>query len=160
LSRLSLDTWAYSAFKRGHPEIQHRIREAFQVQLNPVVLGELRAGFLKGTRLRENLHELAQFLASPHVSVVGVDEETAERYAVIVDSLRQAGTPIPTNDIWIAASAMQYGAILLSTDPHFRAVPQSRLGDPGTPARRLTALSRDPLAGAPSLATFGGKRSA
>ena len=124
MSPLFLDTSAYSAFKRGHPEIQHRVREASQIQLNPVVLGELRAGFLKGTRLRENLHELAQFLASPRVSIVRVDEETSERYAVIVDSLRQAGAPIPTNDIWIAASAMQHGAILLTTDPHFRAVPQ------------------------------------
>lgn len=74
-----------------------------------MVLGELRAGFLQGTRLTENLSELAQFLASPRVLVVPMDEETAERYAVILDSLRRADTPIPTNDIWIAASTMQHG---------------------------------------------------
>lgn len=124
MSRIFLDTSAYSAFKRGHPLIQHRVREASQIQLNPVVLGELRAGFLKGTRLRENLSELAQFLASPRVAIAPIDEETAERYAVIVDSLRRIGAPIPTNDIWIAASAMQYGSLLLTTDPHFRAVSQ------------------------------------
>jgi predicted nucleic acid-binding protein len=89
-----------------------------------VVLGELRAGFLKGNRLTENLSELDQFLASPRVAVVMVDEETAERYAVIFESLRRAGTPIPTNDIWIAASAMQSGSILLTTDPHFHEVTQ------------------------------------
>jgi len=88
------------------------------------VLGELRAGFLKGSRLTENLAELEQFLASPRVAVVLVDEETAERYAVIFESLRRAGTPIPTNDIWIAASAMQSGSVLLTTDPHFQDVTQ------------------------------------
>ena len=124
MTRILLDTSAYSAFKRGHREIQHRIQEADQIQLNPVVLGELRAGFLNGTRLRDNLHELADFLASPRVSIALVDEETAERYAIIVDALRRAGTPIPTNDIWIAASAMQHGSTLLTTDPHFQAVSQ------------------------------------
>lgn len=94
------------------------------MQLNPVVLGELRAGFLKGTRLAANLAELAQFLASPRVVLVAVDEDTAERYAAILDSLRRAGAPIPTNDVWIAASAMQHGSVLLTTDPHFRAVAQ------------------------------------
>jgi tRNA(fMet)-specific endonuclease VapC len=124
VNRIFLDTSAYSAFKRGHPQIGHRIREASEIQLNPVVLGELRAGFLKGTRLAENRAELTQFLASPRVAVVMVEEETAERYAVIFDSLRQAGTVIPTNDIWIAASAMQYGSLLLTTDPHFGEVAQ------------------------------------
>ena len=89
-----------------------------------MVLGELRAGFLKGTRLRENLAELAQFLASPRVDVVAVDEETAERYAVIFDSLRRAGIPIPTNDIWIAAGAMQSASVLLTTDQHYKEVTQ------------------------------------
>jgi tRNA(fMet)-specific endonuclease VapC len=124
VSRIFLDTSAYSAFKRGHPQLRHRIREASQIRFNPVVLGELRVGFLQGTRLRENLAELEQFLASPRVALVAVDEETAERYGVIFDPLRRAGTPIPTNDVWIAASAMQYGSILLTTDPHFRLVSQ------------------------------------
>jgi tRNA(fMet)-specific endonuclease VapC len=124
VSRIFLDTSAYSAFKRGHPHLQHRIREAAQIQINPVVLGELRAGFLKGTRLAENLAELEKFLDSPRVTVVLIDEETAVRYAILVDSLRRAGSPIPTNDVWIAACAMQYGSILLTTDPHFGAVTQ------------------------------------
>jgi tRNA(fMet)-specific endonuclease VapC len=124
VSRILLDTSAYSAFKRGHPQVRHRVGEVSQIQLNPVVLGELRAGFLKGTRQAENSAELAQFLASPRVEVVTVDEETASRYAVILDSLRRVGAPIPTNDIWIAASAMQLGSVLVTTDPHFKAVAQ------------------------------------
>jgi tRNA(fMet)-specific endonuclease VapC len=124
VNQVFLDTSAYSAFKRDLPQIRHRIQEASQIQLNPVVLGELRAGFLKGTRLRENLAELAQFLASPRVDVVAVNEETAERYAVIFDSLRRTGVPIPTNDIWIAAGAMQSTSVLLTTDQHYKEVTQ------------------------------------
>jgi tRNA(fMet)-specific endonuclease VapC len=124
VSRIFLDTSAYSAFWRGHLQIQHRIREASEILLNPVVLGELRVGFLKGTRLAENLARLKQFLASPRVELVPVDEEAAERYALILDSLRRAGTPIPINDVWIAASAMQHGSVLLTTDPHFHSVAQ------------------------------------
>jgi tRNA(fMet)-specific endonuclease VapC len=124
MSRIFLDTSAYSAFKQGHQQLLHRVREAAEIQLNPVVLGELRAGFLGGNRPAKNLAGLTQFLASPRVSVVAVDEETAVRYAVIHSSLRRAGAPIPTNDMWIAASAMQTGSVLLTTDPHFRAVSQ------------------------------------
>ena len=61
---------------------------------------------------------------SPRVSLVDVGEETAERYAVILNSLWQAGTPIPTNDIWIAASAMEYGLRVVTTDEHYDKVPQ------------------------------------
>jgi predicted nucleic acid-binding protein len=55
---------------------------------------------------------------------VPIDEETSDRYAVIRNSLRKAGTPIPTNDIWIAATAMQYGLTVATTDPHFQKVTQ------------------------------------
>ena len=67
---------------------------------------------------------LKQFLASPRVRVVDMDEETAERYAVILNSLWKIGRPIPTNDLWIAASAMQYGLTILTTDAHFNHVAQ------------------------------------
>lgn len=124
MSAIVLDTSAYSAFKRGHPQLRFRLREASRIHLNPVVLGELRAGFLRGSRPAENLAELEQFMSSPRVEVAMVNEETASRYALIVDSLRRAGTPIPTNDIWIAASAMHLGAVLVTTDPHFGRVAQ------------------------------------
>ena len=77
MSAIVLDTSAYSTFKRGHPELWHRIREASRIHLNPIVLGELRAGFLRGARPAENLAELAQFMASPRVEVAVIDEETA-----------------------------------------------------------------------------------
>jgi len=124
LSLVFLDTSAYSAFKRNHPQLRYRIQEASQIRLNPVVLGELHAGFLHGTRLKENLADLAHFLESPRVGVIPVDEVTSAHYAALFDPLRRAGTPIPTNDIWIAAGARQCRSVLLTTDPHFRLVTQ------------------------------------
>ena len=124
MTRSFLDTSAYSAFRRGHPTIRRRIQESSKILLNAVVLGELRVGFLKGTRLEKNLEELADFLASPRVSISIIDDSTAECYATILRSLQQTGSPIPTNDVWIAASAMQHGAKLLTLDQHFSRVLQ------------------------------------
>jgi tRNA(fMet)-specific endonuclease VapC len=92
--------------------------------VSPTVLGELKAGFLRGRHRQKNEEELTAFLDSPRVEIVSVDEGTADRYAAIVDSLRSAGTPIPTNDIWIAACAMQHGLRLVTMDRHFRSVSQ------------------------------------
>jgi tRNA(fMet)-specific endonuclease VapC len=124
VSRILLDTCGYSAFKKGHPEVRRRIQEAAEIYLDVVVLGELQAGFMKGDRLEENLAELDEFLASGRVHVVTLDEETAVRYATILRSLQKRGRPIPTNDIWIAASAMRHGLTLVTTDNHFREVAQ------------------------------------
>lgn len=124
MREILLDTSGYSAFMRGHPGVGDALREADLVALNPVVLGELWTGFRLGSRLEKNRAELRTFLASPRVDVVDIDAETSARYAAIVDTLRRAGTPIPTNDLWIAASAMQYGLRVVTTDEHFRRVPQ------------------------------------
>jgi tRNA(fMet)-specific endonuclease VapC len=122
--RLLVDTSAYSGFMRGHPEIKVAIQEADEIFVNSIVLGELGAGFIKGRRRRKNEAELKRFLGSPRVNLVDVTENTAERYAVILNSLWQAGTPIPTNDIWVAASAMEHGLQVLTTDDHYQNVPQ------------------------------------
>jgi len=122
--RLLVDTSAYSGFMRGHPEIKVAIQEADEIYVNSIVLGELGAGFIKGRRRRKNEAELKRFLGSPRVSLLDVTEDTAERYAVILNSLWRAGTPIPTNDIWIAASAMEYGLHVLTTDDHYQKVSQ------------------------------------
>ena len=120
MMQIFLDTSAYSAFLRGHPEIKQCIQGAETIWINPIVLGELRAGFKR----QKNEDLLTQFLSSPRVHLASVDEETAERYAVILNALWRAGSPIPTNDLWIAASVMQYGLILLTTDAHFLKVSQ------------------------------------
>lgn len=127
MSRVLLDTSAYSAFMRGDEAEVQSIREAREIRLTPVVLGELLAGFRRGTRRKENEALLVRFLASPRVRVLALDEETADRYAIILNALRAAGTPVPTNDLWIAASAMQHGLKVLTTDAHFGKIPQVAL---------------------------------
>lgn len=121
--RILLDTSAYSAAMRGHKQLHPEIQRADEIWLNPIVLGELNAGFLRGSRSHKNQEELRSFLASPRVEVLPVDAETSERYAVIRNALWKAGTPVPTNDIWIAASAMQHGLTILTTDAHYKKIP-------------------------------------
>ena len=122
--RLLVDTSAYSAYLRNNPPIVDEVSRADELFVNPIVLGELLAGFRKGSRFERNLALLRRFLASPRVGWTPVDDETAERYGIIHDTLRRQGTPIPTNDLWIAASAVQHGLALLTTDAHFERVPQ------------------------------------
>ena len=122
--KVILDTSAYSAFLRGHEPVVDELRRADRLVLTPIVLGELLAGFRKGSRFEENLERLRDFLGSARVRAVSLDDETADRYSILHDTLRRAGTPVPTNDLWIAASAMQHGLTLVTTDPHFRRLPQ------------------------------------
>jgi predicted nucleic acid-binding protein len=124
MSRLLLDTTAYSAMRRGDRRLVGPLAEASEIVLNPVVVGELVYGFVGGRLEEQNRRLLREFLESDRVRVVPVDEETAERYAAIRDYLRRKGTPIPTNDLWIAASAAQHGLKLLCLDRHFKEVPQ------------------------------------
>jgi len=123
-SRVILDTSAYSGFLRGDPDIKLSIQQADQISLNPVVIGELLAGFATGRDEKKNRELLQEFLSSPRVEAIDINEETSERYGIIVNYLREKGTPIPTNDIWIAASAMQYGLEVLTRDKHYLKVPQ------------------------------------
>lgn len=120
--KLLLDTNAYSAFMRGHPDVVTRVRRAEHVILSTIVVGELLIGFRAGKRLRKNLAELESFLDSPYVTLAPVTYTTADRFGRIAATLRAKGRPIPTNDIWIAAHAMETGAELLSFDRHFDAV--------------------------------------
>jgi predicted nucleic acid-binding protein len=124
MTRVLLDTSAYSAFLRGHPGIVAEVRRAAEIHVNAVILGELLAGFGGGKREEHNRSQLRSFLASPRVRVAPLDSETSERYAHILHALRRTGRPIPTNDLWIAATAMQLGLSVLTTDRHFQQVGQ------------------------------------
>jgi len=92
--------------------------------LNVVVMAELFRTFLGGVQRAQNRADFDDFVASPRVEILEIDEITAERYAIISDSLRRGGTPITPNDIWIAASALQHGLEILTFDSDFAKVPQ------------------------------------
>ena len=118
-----IDTCAYSVLMQGNPRLQKCMEESDILILPVVVLGELYTGFLAGSKTVENENRLEAFLEAPSVRVQEVTRDIARRYAIIVNALKKAGTPLPTNDIWIAATAMELGARLLSYDSHFSNIP-------------------------------------
>ena len=122
MSRYCLDTSAYSRFISGEPRVTELIDQASWIGVPAIVTGELRAGFLQGSRPEHNERLLCEFLDHPAVEHVRVDEETAQHYSAIVHDLRRAGTPIPTNDVWIAACGVSAGAPVLTFDAHFAMV--------------------------------------
>ncbi len=122
MSRYCVDTSAYSYFQAGEGRIVEILDRAEWVGMPAITLGELRTGFLLGGRRDRNEAELRDFLASPVVEVLVVDEEVTRHYAEIVGDLRRAGTPLPTNDIWIAAIAARAGALVLTFDRHFEKI--------------------------------------
>jgi len=117
--RILLDTNAYSDLKRGITSVAEVVRGAESILFSVVVVGELLYGFRSGSRYAKNLRELGEFLERPSIRLIEVSWVTAERYARIAASLRRKGTPLPVNDMWIAAHAMEAGADLVSRDRHF-----------------------------------------
>ena len=122
MSRYCLDTSAYSHFKRGDPPVVDLVDAAEWVGLPSIVLGELWVGFLLGGRVDTNVDQLRAFLAHPVVHEIVVDGDVGRIYGEIVVALREAGTPLPTNDIWVAAAAARAGATVLTYDRHFGAI--------------------------------------
>ena len=124
MNEILLDTSAYSSLMRKQPHAVAEIQRADAIAVTPVVLGELYAGFARGRNEQRNRSLLQEFLDSPRVQCLAITAATAERYAVILKDLFQAGRPIPVNDLWIAASAMEHGLVLLTCDRHFDRVRQ------------------------------------
>ena len=124
---IALETNTYVGFKRGDATCVELIQQARRLLISSTVLGELLAGFACGDREARNREELRRFLAVAGVEVVPIGLETADSYGLLYRSLRQQGTPIPSNDLWIAASCLEHGAVLFSLDAHFERVPGLRL---------------------------------
>jgi predicted nucleic acid-binding protein len=122
LRKVIIDTNAYVAFKRGDAGAVEVVRLADRLGMPAVVLGELLAGFAGGAREAEKRTDLADLLASSRVSVLPIGERTAEYYARTYQQLRRRGRPIPTNDLWIAATAQEHGYSLFTFDDHFATV--------------------------------------
>lgn len=116
---LCLDTSAYSEFKRGRPEIVDLVSRAARISMPVTVLGELRYGFLRSKQKEKNERELAKFLDHPVVEVLEIDDRAATICAEIMQQLRRAGAPIPSNDVWIAAAAAREGLPVVTYDADF-----------------------------------------
>lgn len=119
MNPILLDTNAYASFKRGDAEAVAILRAADTIGISAVVLGELLSGFALGNREADNRRELNTFLASPRVALLPVTADTAGFYARVYQQLRRKGKPIPSNDLWIAATALQHGFAVFSHDRHF-----------------------------------------
>ena len=117
-----LDTNAYSLLMRGHEQVAEIVRSAEELLFSAVVVGELLYGFRRGSRFEQNAAELRSFLNNPYSTFVEVSSVTSDRYSRLAAALRAKGRPIPTNDVWIAAHAMETGADLVSADSHFEHV--------------------------------------
>lgn len=122
--KIALDSNRYADFCRGEPRAVGVIRESGEIWIPLIVLGELRAGFAHGSRRSENERLLTRFIGSPRVRVLSPDEQTTHFYAETYAALRKAGRPIPTNELWIAALALQHDLVLFARDAHFEHVPR------------------------------------
>ena len=122
--RLALDTNAWVDLCRGDVATVRLASTADSVSFPFVVVAELRAGFALGRRSVENDRTLRRLLLRPGVAVVYPDDQTSHHYASAFRQLRHQGTPIPTNDLWIAALVLQHNLVLRSRDAHFDHLPQ------------------------------------
>ena len=117
--KILLDTSAYVGFKRKIEEVVDIIASAESILFSPIVMGELMLGFRNGNRFKENMVDLNNFLEHEVVEFIQIGKTTSDRYSRIALHLKRQGTPIPSNDIWIAAQAMEHGTELITLDQHF-----------------------------------------
>ena len=122
--RVLLDTNRLTDALRGEESVVQLLEEADEVWIPFVVLAETKAGFLVGSRRGENEALVLALMNQPDVGVLYADRETTDVYARLYSQLRQAGSPIPSNDLWIASLAVQHQLILLTRDEHFARLPQ------------------------------------
>lgn len=119
-----LDTNRYRDYGKGNREVLERMRASETVYLSYISLAELRAGFRCGSRSAENERHLQLFLAKNSVGTLFADDQTTHHFARLYRQLRQQGTPIPSNDLWIASLVVQHNLPLYSRDAHFDNLPQ------------------------------------
>jgi tRNA(fMet)-specific endonuclease VapC len=122
MKSILIDTNIYTHALRGDQETISVLQQVQEIGICSISIGELLSGFKAGAREKKNREELAEFLDAPRVRVLGIDEDTAEFYATILDVLRKKGKPVPTNDVWIASVAFQYGFPLFTKDRHFEKI--------------------------------------
>lgn len=121
--KYAIDTNIYAELAKGNEHIRLLLETVDEIVVSTVVLGELHAGFRLGSKRSQNLDSLTEFLQARGVVVIPPDELIAERYGELIGTLKENGTPIPTNDVWIAATAMETASRMLTLDSHYGHVP-------------------------------------
>jgi tRNA(fMet)-specific endonuclease VapC len=129
MKSILLDTNAYTRLLTGEEDVLDVIGTAETVYMSIFVLGELYAGFAGGTKERENKDTLNRFLFKSSVKILNATAETAEVFGVVKQDLKKAGTPLPINDVWIAAHALETGSTLVTYDGHFKKIAGIRRWD-------------------------------
>ena len=119
----------HSNFLAGDQKVMDCIASSEIVYLSAIVLGELYAGFRGGKKYSENCHYLNQFLQKPTIHELDASHETSEIFGQIKYNLKKAGTPLPINDVWIAAQAVETSSVIITYDKHFTKIPGIRLWD-------------------------------
>lgn len=122
--RVALDTNRLTDLFRGDSALAERLAACDEVWVPLIVIGEIKAGFYGGTQQHRNEILLRRFLAKPTVSALLPRPETAEHYARLFVQLKRAGTPVPDNDLWIAAIVLEHDLTLITRDQHFQKIPQ------------------------------------
>ncbi len=122
MKNIVLDTNCYAGYLTGDNRVLDALASAETVWMSVIVLGELYAGFRGGTKMLENQQQLDLFLEKPTVRILDVGKESAEIFGEVKDQLQRSGTPLPINDVWIAAHTMESGSVLVSYDRHFKAI--------------------------------------
>ncbi|MFQ5649731.1 MAG: type II toxin-antitoxin system VapC family toxin [bacterium] len=123
MRRVLVDTDIYIEAILGNKNVAAQLRKIDLIGMSTVSAGELLVGLKGGKNRQEQMARFETFLDSPRVKLYSISYATAEFYSEIFIKLRRAGTPIPTNDIWIAATALEQGLLVLTLDKHFRKVP-------------------------------------
>ena len=129
MKKILLDTNAYTRFLAGNEDVLDVIAEAETIYISIFVLGELYAGFAGGKRVAENKEMLHRFLLKPPVKILNATTDTAEVFGFVKNNLRAAGTPIPINDVWIAAHSIETGSNIITFDSHFKKIAGLRVWD-------------------------------
>jgi tRNA(fMet)-specific endonuclease VapC len=127
MKKIILDTNAYARLLTGDNHVLNATASAETIFMSIFVVGELHAGFQGGSKKKENRDVLHRFLTKPTVKILNATSETAEIFGMLKNQLKQAGTPLPINDVWIAAHGIETGSIIVTFDQHFTQIPGIRL---------------------------------
>lgn len=129
MKNIVIDTNAYTRLLTGEEDVLDVIGTAEIVYISIFVLGELYAGFAGGTKERGNKNALNSFLLKPSVKILNATSETAKIFGMVKQNLKKAGTPLPINDVWIAAHALETGSTLITYDRNFKKIEGLRRWD-------------------------------